>query len=37
MPRYVVQGLHIPIDPAGADACLGVVAQNAEEGVTCSC
>jgi hypothetical protein len=39
MPRYVVQrtfpeGLHIPIDPAGADACLGVVAQNAEEGVT---
>lgn len=39
MPRYVVQrtfseGLHIPMDPAGADACLTVVGQNAEEGVT---
>jgi hypothetical protein len=39
MPRYIVQrtfpeGLHIPIDAAGADACLSVVGQNSEEGVT---
>jgi hypothetical protein len=39
MPRYVVErtftnGLHIPVDRAGAQACLGVVERNADEGVT---
>jgi len=39
MPRYVVErtftdGLRIPIDAAGAQACLGVVERNANEGVT---
>jgi hypothetical protein len=39
MPRYIVErtfdsGLHIPVDEAGAKACLGVVDRNAEEGVT---
>lgn len=39
MPRYIVQrtfpaGLHIPIDPTGADAVLNVVRNNADEGVT---
>ncbi len=39
MPRYLVErtfpdGLRIPIDPAGADACLRVVERNANEGVT---
>jgi hypothetical protein len=39
MPRYLVQrtfpdGLHIPIDPQGADVCLTVVGNNAQDGVT---
>lgn len=39
MPRYLVErtfpdGLAIPVDPDGAKACLGVVAGNAEHGVT---
>jgi hypothetical protein len=39
MPRYLVErtfadGLRIPIDEGGAEACLGVVARNAVEGVT---
>jgi hypothetical protein len=39
MPRYLVErtfpeGLEIPIDDSGAEACLGGVARNAEEGVT---
>jgi hypothetical protein len=39
MPRYVVErtftdGLHIPIDAAGAQVCLGVVERNANAGVT---
>ncbi|HKE74399.1 MAG TPA: DUF4242 domain-containing protein [Acidimicrobiales bacterium] len=39
MPRYVVQrtfpdGLAIPTTPEGADACLDVVQNNAEEKVT---
>lgn len=39
MPRYLVErtfpdGLGIPVDDAGAQACLGVVAVNAEDGVT---
>jgi hypothetical protein len=39
MPRYVVErtfpdGLHVPIDAAGAQVCLGVVERNADEGVT---
>jgi hypothetical protein len=39
MPRYVVQrtfpdGLHIPVEDGGADACEGVVDRNAEQGVT---
>jgi hypothetical protein len=39
MPRYIVQrtlpgGLHIPPAGAGADICTGVVARNAEQGVT---
>jgi hypothetical protein len=39
MPRYIVErsypnGLIIPIDDTGADTCGGVVARNAERGVT---
>jgi hypothetical protein len=39
MPRYVVQrtfpaGLEIPINSAGAEACDGVIARNAEQDVT---
>jgi Protein of unknown function (DUF4242) len=39
MPRYVVQrsfpdGLEIPINDAGAEACEAVVERNAEQGVT---
>lgn len=39
MPRYLVQrtfsdGLHIPTDPTGAQACATVVGGNAEHGVT---
>ena len=39
MPRFVVQrtfpdGLEIPSSPDGAKACLAVVENNAEEGVT---
>jgi hypothetical protein len=39
MPRYLVErtfpnGLTIPTNPAGARACLGVVAKNSERGVT---
>lgn len=39
MPRYMVErsfpdGLMIPVDGAGAGACGGVVARNAEGGVT---
>lgn len=39
MPRYMVErsfpdGLHIPADAAGAEALRGIVANNAEEGVT---
>jgi hypothetical protein len=39
MPRYVVErtfgdGLRIPIDAAGAQACLAVVERNADQGVT---
>jgi hypothetical protein len=39
MPRYMVQrsfpdGLQIPVTEAGAEACRGVIDQNAEEGVT---
>jgi hypothetical protein len=39
MPRYVIErnfptGLNIPMSEAGAQACLGVVAANANEGVT---
>ena len=39
MPRYLVQrtfpdGLAIPTDAQGADACVGVVDGNAREGVT---
>jgi hypothetical protein len=39
MPRYVVErtfkdGLHIPVDAAGAKVCLTVVDRNADEGVT---
>lgn len=39
MPRYLVertfpQGLAIPTDATGAQACLGVVNNNAEQGVT---
>jgi hypothetical protein len=38
MPRYVVErtfpgGLEIPSSPAGAEACLGVVGNNATESV----
>jgi hypothetical protein len=39
MPRYLIErtfpdGLEIPTDKAGAEACGGVVEQNAAEGVT---
>jgi hypothetical protein len=39
MPRYLVErsfggGLSIPLDDAGVNACLSVVGQNSEEGVT---
>ena len=39
MPRYMVErdfpdGLVIPTDPQGADACVGVVDKNADQGVT---
>lgn len=39
MPRYVIErnfptGLNIPMTDEGAQACLGVVAANANEGVT---
>jgi Protein of unknown function (DUF4242) len=39
MPRYMVHrsfpdGLHIPQNDAGAEACLAVVGNNAQEGVT---
>jgi hypothetical protein len=39
MPRYLVErtfpeGLSIPIDPSGEKACLTVVANNGEDGVT---
>ncbi len=39
MPRYLVErtfreGLRIPIDDKGATVCGGVIARNAEEGVT---
>ena len=39
MPRYVVErtfpeGLHIPLDAAGAEACSSVVANNAGSAVT---
>ena len=39
MPRYLIErdfpeGLHIPIDGSGAQACGGVVERNALEGVT---
>jgi hypothetical protein len=39
MPRYVVErtfpdGLSIPMNESGAAACGGVVARNAEDGVT---
>jgi hypothetical protein len=39
MPRYVVQrsfsdGLEIPINDVGADACEAVIERNAEQGVT---
>jgi hypothetical protein len=39
MPRYVVQrsfseGLEIPIDEAGAEACAVVIERNTEQGVT---
>lgn len=39
MPRYMVErtfpdGLHIPLTQEGASGCLGVVENNAQEGVT---
>ena len=39
MPRYLVErefteGLEIPINPAGVEACLNVVGVNAKDGVT---
>ncbi len=39
MPRYLIErtfpdGLVVPIDAQGAQACLGVVGRNAEDGVT---
>ena len=39
MPRYLIHrtfpdGLQIPVDGEGAQACLGVVDRNATEGVT---
>ncbi len=39
MPRYLVErefkeGLHIPVDAAGAEVCQTVVGRNADRGVT---
>ena len=39
MPRYLIErtfheGLRIPIDDQGTTVCGGVIARNAEEGVT---
>jgi hypothetical protein len=39
MPRYMVErtfpdGLNVPVNPDGAQALSGIVANNAEEGVT---
>jgi Nickel responsive protein SCO4226-like len=39
VPRYVVErtfldGLHIPMDAAGADQCLALVERNSTDGVT---
>jgi Nickel responsive protein SCO4226-like len=39
MPRYVIErdfpdGLIIPVDSSGADACIGVVDKNADQDVT---
>ncbi|QNP41563.1 DUF4242 domain-containing protein [Lysobacter solisilvae (ex Woo and Kim 2020)] len=39
MPRYIIErnfpdGLHIPVNDTGAQACLGVVDANARDGVT---
>lgn len=39
MPRYLVErdfpeGLHIPVDEDGAQACGGVIERNAADGVT---
>jgi hypothetical protein len=39
MPRYVVQrsfseGLEIPVNADGAEACAGVIERNGEQGVT---
>ena len=39
MPRYLVErtfpvGLAIPLSEAGAQACLGVIGVNADDGVT---
>jgi len=39
MPRFLVQrtfpeGLHIPVNSQGADACMSVVGTNAKSGVT---
>ena len=39
MPRYMVErsfprGLHVPINPKGAAACMSVVTNNQAEGVT---
>lgn len=39
MPRYVIErsfpeGLVIPVNPQGAQACLNVVGRNGEDGVT---
>jgi len=39
MPRYMVErtfpdGLHIPIDERGVEACMGVVRNNNTDGVT---
>ena len=39
MPRYIVErtfeeGLHVPLNADGAQACLAIVGRNAEEGVT---
>jgi hypothetical protein len=39
MPRYLIErtfpdGITIPVDDSGVETCRGVVARNAEEGVT---